>query len=343
MKATADRHTPELLAKENVVGVGLGYKVEAGQRTDVHAISVLVERKLPYYMLKRSDLVPRSIDDVPTDVVEVGRIQAPPPYLPFELLDMSWRTRMRPARPGCSIGHYLITAGTLGLIVEDPEGIKILSNNHVLANSNNAKGGDPIFQPGRHDGGTTLDKIATLWTWAPIAFTESVPTCSIATFISEFLNDMAIVAGSKHRVKAYQTDTSANYVDAALAKPLAPEDVDPAILDGVGYPVGVNFAKLGLDVQKCGRTTYHTEGQVTQIHATVQVSYGGSKVALFRDQVIAQGSDGPMSAGGDSGSAVLDMDKNVVGLLFAGSDRVTILNPIERVFAAFEGGIDIVT
>jgi hypothetical protein len=38
-----------------------------------------------------------------------------------------------------------------------------------------------------------------------------------------------------------------------------------------------------------------------------------------------------MSAGGDSGSLVTTTDEVAVGLLFAGSSQVTILNQIERV------------
>jgi hypothetical protein len=51
-------------------------------------------------------------------------------------------------------------------------------------------------------------------------------------------------------------------------------------------------------------------------------------VARFQDQLLA----GPMSQGGDSGSAVLDDQNQLVGLLFAGSDSTTILNRIEHVF-----------
>jgi hypothetical protein len=43
---------------------------------------------------------------------------------------------------------------------------------------------------------------------------------------------------------------------------------------------------------------------------------------------------GPMSQGGDSGSAVLDEKSNLVGLLFAGSDQNTIFNRIQNVFSA---------
>lgn len=54
-------------------------------------------------------------------------------------------------QPGGSCGHYKITAGTLGGFVEDDEHHYILSNNHVLANSNFCFGDDPILQPGPAD------------------------------------------------------------------------------------------------------------------------------------------------------------------------------------------------
>ena len=64
--------------------------------------------------------------------------------------------------------------------------------------------------------------------------------------------------------------------------------------------------------------------------AVSRVQYGEGKMAEFTDQIVTRA----MSQGGDSGSAVLDMNKNLVGLLFAGSDTVTILNPIDEVFSA---------
>jgi hypothetical protein len=45
---------------------------------------------------------------------------------------------------------------------------------------------------------------------------------------------------------------------------------------------------------------------------------------------------GAMSQGGDSGSAVLDEENNLVGLLFAGSDTTTIINRIQNVFSALD-------
>jgi hypothetical protein len=85
-------------------------------------------------------------------------------------------------------------------------------------------------------------------------------------------------------------------------------------------------------VQKSGRTTGHTTDQINQLDVTVSVSYGGTNIAVFKNQLMA----GLMSQGGDSGSAVLDMNKQVVGLLFAGSTSTTILNPIQFVLDALQ-------
>jgi hypothetical protein len=56
----------------------------------------------------------------------------------------------RPLRIGGSVGHFKITAGTLGCFVRARIGdaLHILTNNHVLADENRAKVGDAILQPG---------------------------------------------------------------------------------------------------------------------------------------------------------------------------------------------------
>ena len=71
------------------------------------------------------------------------------------------------------------------------------------------------------------------------------------------------------------------------------------------------------------------------MQVTADVQYGPGKVARFTDQLLA----GPMSQGGDSGSAVLDSNDRLVGLLFAGSDNTTLINRIEHVFAALGVGL----
>jgi hypothetical protein len=87
---------------------------------------------------------------------------------------------------------------------------------------------------------------------------------------------------------------------------------------------------LGLALKKSGRTTGFTTGEIQQVDVTASVQYGPGQIARFTDQLLA----GAMSQGGDSGSAVLNDDNRLVGLLFAGSENTTIVNRIEHVFSA---------
>jgi hypothetical protein len=77
-----------------------------------------------------------------------------------------------PVPTGVSVGHPAITAGTIGARVKSANGVFVLSNNHVLANANQASTGDFILQPGSFDGGTILggDDIANLTDFEPIKF-----------------------------------------------------------------------------------------------------------------------------------------------------------------------------
>lgn len=77
-KASAVRraHQAELMAKPNVVGVGVGYRWVAGQRTETVALVVMVTHKLPPEALTPEDVIPPEIDGVPVDVQEVGQLNA---------------------------------------------------------------------------------------------------------------------------------------------------------------------------------------------------------------------------------------------------------------------------
>ncbi len=319
-------HIQFLFGKPNVITCGVGFKESKGIATDEPCVVVGVTKKVAQAQLTAQALVPKVLSqDIKTDVVEVGKIRA------FQ----GHQDRWRPAPGGVSIGHYAVTTGTLGCLVTKNGQIHILSNNHVLANSNDAKAGDAILQPGSHDGGTMADQIATLAEFVPIDFGDSPPECGIATGAEKLLNAVAKAIGSRHRLSAFQESPGTNLVDAALALPTSPDVVDKEILK-IGVPRGVHEATLGTAVQKSGRTTGHTTGRITQIDVTVQVAYG-TRTATFTDQVMA----GAMSAGGDSGSAVLDEEGYVVGLLFAGSETTTIINPIQAVMDAL--GVEIVT
>ncbi|MDO9333636.1 MAG: hypothetical protein Q7T57_03835 [Dehalococcoidales bacterium] len=235
------------------------------------------------------------------------------------------KTKQRPCPGGVSIGHYQVTAGTLGCWVKKNGQSMMLSNNHVLANVNQADIGDPIYQPGAYDGGTSADEIGKLYRYVPISMTK-LSNCPIAGFIAASLNFVSRIFGRKTRLIAYAPGES-NKVDCAIAEPNSGVDVLDRILEDDGTLIridGETEAKVGLLVKKSGRTTGTTRGIISQTDVTVNVNMGDSKIAIFTDQVVVE-KEG-MSAGGDSGSAVLTEDNRLVGLLFAGSDKAMIAN-----------------
>ena len=321
VRQVKEQHKGSILRKPNVVGVGYGYKEVGGVRSDQLCLVALVREKVPRAALAPEDMVPPQVDGVATDVVQVGQLEA----------QQSRTDRWRPAPGGVSIGHFKITAGTLGAVVRDrSSGARlILSNNHVLANSNDAQPGDPILQPGAADGGhEDSDTLARLERFVPIEFTVAPPSCGVAIGVAGLANLVARLLGSKHRLKAVQEDPQAvNRVDAAVARPLVDADISDEILD-IGRVDGTMAPALGMAVRKSGRTTGFTTGQVNVLDSTVSVSYGEGRTATFEGQFVT----GPMSEGGDSGSLLVAGDsRKAVGLLFAGSNQATIFCPIQAV------------
>lgn len=219
----------------------------------------------------------------------------------------------RPVPIGVSTGHPDITAGTIGCRVKDElDNVYALSNNHVYANSNDATIGDNELQPGPYDGGQDpADAIGTLHDFEPILF-----------------------------------DGSNNYMDAAIASTTTSMVSFATPSDGYGTPSTTTAsASIGLNVQKFGRTTHWTHGEVKEINVTVNVCYETRgpfkcvKLARFVDQFTII--PGDFSAGGDSGSLIVtEFGNNPVGLLFAGSDTRTIANPIDAVLSRFKVTID---
>jgi hypothetical protein len=89
-----------LLSMQNVVGVGVGYQVQHGVQTGEYAIVVMVSQKLPLPALAPESVLPKNVDGMIIDVIEVGELRA-----------LQARTdRWRPAPGGVSIGHFKITS-----------------------------------------------------------------------------------------------------------------------------------------------------------------------------------------------------------------------------------------
>ncbi len=320
IRGTLSTNRQQLLKRLNVVATGIGYKQTDGTKTSTLCIVCSVKKKVKAEQLSAQDLVPTAVAGMPTDVVETGVIRA------FQ----APTGRFRPAPGGVSIGHVAITAGTLGCWVNKNGRKVILSNNHVLANSNDAEIGDAILQPGPFDGGSfPQDHLANLTQFVPISFEEEPSECSFANAVISIFNLGCKVINSNTRYRVAKVQAADNLVDAAIATPLNAADVQDEILN-IGPLQGTAQGELGMAIKKSGRTTGFTTGEIQQIDVTADVQYGGGRIARFTDQLLA----GAMSQGGDSGSAVLNDNNRLVGLLFAGSDTTTIINRIEHVFSA---------
>jgi hypothetical protein len=219
--------------------------------------------------------------------------------------------RNRPLRIGGSIGHYKITAGTLGCFVRSRgDGAElILSNNHVLANENKAKPGDEILQPGTLDGGKRPDDVIG----------------ELARFV---------------KLKR----VSANLVDCAVASIRSGIKYNYKDVDTFGKLAGLGFADLDGKVSKIGRTTGPTHGVITAFELdNIVVGYGMGDLT-FNSQIEIEGAGTePFSAGGDSGSLIFDADLKGIALLFAGGTQggtnnkgLAYANPLKSVLDALK-------
>lgn len=318
----------ELSENDNIIGIGEGHKWIRGENTGQKATVVLVRKKLGKDNLLRGSIIPQRLNNRPTDVIEVGDIR----------LYNDRTGMMRPARPGISIGHYKVSAGTLGAIVKDrlTGETLILSNNHVLANSSDgtddrASAGDIILQPGSIDGSSDPAEatIGYLERFIPLNRRVAASQCPIAKLFETTLNKCIAIFRPNYQIKVLRENDAVNVVDCAVARPVSEAVVTDEIL-GFGKVAGIKEPEIGMEIKKSGRSSGITSSFILATDVTVRVDVGNKEYGIFTDQILA----GPMSVPGDSGSLILTEDNHAVGLLFAGSEKVTMLNRIDHVFDA---------
>lgn len=302
LKGIVEENCNRLCKKQNVVGVGVGSKVVDGKFTDEPAILVFVSEKKHEDDLKKRDIIESSIDGIQTDVVgKVGSIQVcvkkrkkkKNPDLTIKALSVIANPIVRPVKAGVSISNLCISAGTLGGFFLDKDGdVVLLSNHHVIAG----------------------ERMKSQYGWSP---EKGNVTIQPGTFDGGNLNH--VIAHLKNWAPL---KNRGNYEDSAISKI---DDLNSIVneINGLGKVVDFKDGSVGMAVQKVGRTTAHTTGKIISVHTTVCVEYGNI-TRCFKDCIVTTS----MSEGGDSGSLLLDMDMNAVGLLFAGSESVTIYNPI---------------
>lgn len=271
--------------------------------------------------LMTSALVERIVDKArgEADVRMIGRIDKRPAgrarrAAPRQAVPdaVAWyQANTRPLLIGASVGHVSVTAGTITAFVTRAGRTCILSNNHVLANEDQASAGDWILQRAKYDGGRQPgERIARLSYWV--------------------------------RLKA----RAGNMVDAALADLEPGIAFDPSRLRGLVdgrdatlAGVAPAFIDEGEVVYKTGRTTGATKGRVTAFDLdNVVVNYDAGNLR-FDNQIEIEGvGERGFSDGGDSGSLIVNGGMKAVALLFAGGDSggsngrgLTFANPIGQV------------
>jgi hypothetical protein len=346
IRSMKNNYVEQLISLKNVISVGVGKKRVEDELTDEMGIIVGVTQKLPQtsILLEKSDVIPKKINEIKTDVVQVGEIRSLTtiPYVSTLVSVLDRRNRIRPARGGYSIGNIRITAGTFGCVVYRNNEPFILSNAHVLTPDATVSPPEArkILQPGPYDGGTDPnDLIGYLEDYIVILPSIDLSTCNVSQGTAKVLNAITKVFGRQSRFYVFAQTQAENLVDAAIAKPINSDDIDPDVQD-IGIPSGSFTGSLvGTDVVKSGRTTGTTNGTIQQIDVDVNVSYGSmsgipTKIARFKDQILIESTD-RFSQGGDSGSTIFvdDGQRKVCGLLFAGNQEgtATYANNIQNV------------
>lgn len=306
----------DLLSLDDVTGVGIGEKIKGGKRTGETSIRVYVKKKKPKSRVPEGQLIPGSIDGIPTDVIE-REFELHPAAIPVEDLQLMVDTgRYDPLTGGISIGPCrviggFVFVGTLGLVVEDnlTGDPMMLSNFHVMSVDNSWSVGDDIAQPGRPDRG-------------------SCP---------------ADVVGELTRASL------GGQVDGAVAR-ITNRSSNCQIID-IGSVNGTANAVLNEEVRKRGRTTELTHGFVDDVALTVTVNYPGIGNVTLTNQIgidVNAALSTAFGLSGDSGSVVVNSNNEVIGLYFAGNREVRdasgrvitpagifgVANPINAVFSA---------
>ena len=204
-------------------------------------------------------------------------------------------------------------SGTLGALVKDQaNSLYILSNNHVLAESDQGSVGDTIIQPGLVDTGCTqlatgvtgINAIGTLQYWVPLIDASANVDAALAATTS------GAVDASGAIVSLGASGGGTNPIASAAPVAGAGETLNSGNLNNI-------------HVAKSGRTTGLTCTTVDAIDTTLQVSYykDAAETQFYYQKTYTNQIGMPgnyFSDSGDSGSLVVDASNaQAVGLFYA--------------------------
>ncbi|MCU0468613.1 MAG: SH3 domain-containing protein [Arcicella sp.] len=298
----------ELLNRNGVTGVDIGYKYKNGKRTRQIVIRVYVAKKQVY--LTKTEKIPKTIQGIKTDVIEAHASfhVDDKPYTPITGgISFGQSEKFRLVEPDGTVA-MISEQGTLGAIVRDnlTEKPMFLTNHHVtkvmtsMTEDRSGKVGDIFDQPNLvgNDG-------------------KPFPNASVGKLARFAINPL---------------------VDAAVIEYQSTRPFTEEVKD-IGKIAGTAKATLGMKVRKRGRTTELTYGIVDGIDAVTAIQ--GSDITFQHQMVIVPDTtkNAVFSNAGDSGSVIVNEQNKVVGLLFAGiptfggSPQMTWANHIDNVLA----------
>ncbi len=319
-----------LLKIPGVHHVSIGLKEVNGHITDTLCIRIYVQEKKHNSLLSAEEVLPSEINGIPTDVNIIPSFNASVDKNTYRPLKGGIQLTNRivvqdPESFGNEIAH-----GTLGCLATDNESGKpvLLSNWHVLM-ANNAKVGDKIFQP------------------APL----TIPDVNLDQ-LPYYPKDEVNAVGSIMKA------TINSKVDAAIALIDYPRiNGDSQWINEInglsvgGKPeknviVGLATAIAGQTVFKVGEVSGRTEGRIVDVNYPTTTFPIEGVNRTFTGQIAIQAltPSQHFSEKGDSGSAIIDIHNNIVGLLFASNGnanpQITLANHITDVVAALNISIN---
>jgi|SRR6267143_2491729 len=319
---------PKVFADPRVRSMGIGkHASRYGYRVVRNSAIITPERALQFQAEIRPESlgVPVTYVDTPHEVEHHVKVPHSGPGSPTVGSHVLEQGRFRPLFSGLQIENYdddirtnvigkgYIVVGTLGCFVKLADGsAAVLSNNHVLAGENRGqKGSDRILQAGSGSF-TQNDLIATLQDF--VAVQPSPPNASVAAgnvVLNQVDAGVAAVANGTSFGQGYHPSRSLT-VPASSASP-----------------------KVGDKVFKVGRTTGLTYGEITDIATIVGPVVYDPGPCWFQGSLTIEGDNGTMfSDKGDSGSAIVRTNGEIVGLLYAGNGKQTYACTIDSVFQA---------
>ena len=320
-----------LMQIPGVLSVAWGYKERAGVPTQDLCFIVLVREKKPPASLTPQEMVPAELLGVPTDVIRMPRLRDLA-CENLEKFDPLVGGILISALKNYQVNHNLQneSIGTLGFFATNSSGsrdnVVLLTNQHVLA-ANGAVVGDTIFQPRFTGGGgayhlepNDMHPIGTIenmglkgnrsYAYPGEAAQSMYVDCATAHVNTSFSSCCGSNCGVKFANILHNLNQCPDFTSSDVTGVARVTNAD--LPSGGSYPV-----------YKVGRNTGWSKGKIRTIINLVDPD----DPSIHQDKAILIDELGPNCGGGtafaddgDSGSVIINAQRQIIGLLFAASE-----------------------